>query len=130
MGKIESEPFEAFGLERGDKEEPGDGRLERPGRRRQAIELQAQAAMIRSGLVQRIGVRRGHLRYMEVRQVLAAGDEQRGAQHRAGQDPKPLSEKGPHGIGSEPIGWLPGTQLAHNPGLEAHLRQPAFPPLW
>jgi hypothetical protein len=98
MGKIESEPFEAFGLERGDKEEPGDGRLERPGRRRQAIELQAQAAMIRSGLVQRIGVRRGHLLHMEVRQVLAAGDEQGSAQYRAGQDPEPsVSEKGPHG---------------------------------
>ena len=98
MGKIESEPFEAFGLERGDKEEPGDGRLERRGRRRQAVELQAQAAMIRSGLVQRIGVRRGHLLHMEVRQVLAAGDEQGSAQHRAGQDPEPsVSEKGPHG---------------------------------
>lgn len=81
MDGIERQPLETFGLENGDEMEPGGGDVQRRGRCRQPIELQAPRAMFGQRAIGRrlfdgLGLG-GHGLQVEMREVLAGGDQQR-----------------------------------------------------
>ncbi len=88
VGKIEGEAFEPLGFNRGDLEKPGDWRDWPGGRRRQAVELQAQGAMFLCAIVLalvQVRLRAGRIGGLDVemRQVLAGRRQQRHRQQAA-----------------------------------------------
>ena len=102
VGKIESQAFESLGFNRRDLEETGDRVNLRRGRRRQAVELQAQAAMFLRAMV--LALLQVTLHFadtgricgldMEMRQVLTGRHQQRHRQQAAQID---VQASGAHG---------------------------------
>ncbi len=118
MRRLSRQTLEAFGLDGREEGEESGGFGRRHGRSRQPVELQAERAMLFRGMGRRFpGVdMRGHgriaTRDVKMGQVLTARREQGDRQQRAEVD---LEAGAAHGIGGQPIGWLPGPQLNDNP---------------
>jgi DNA polymerase-3 subunit delta len=113
---IERQRFEALGLDDGDEGEVDLGRDERVRGCRQAVELEAKAAVLAhaviggvGGVVQGLGVGR-RLGYVEMRQELTGGDQQRQREQGTRQVPESTAlGQVAHG-GRKRIGRLPAPQ--------------------